>query len=360
MTQDTHFQLFIDALERSGRTYQVRNGECCTRCPFCGDSTKSSQSKHFYINLEPNHRCFCHRCGYRSGYLTTEILEAFEIAERDLSVYARTIMKEQRLSGRSRRHAPALSVGRADRLSIPLPDRSNPDDAATVEYLERRLGGEPLSDAEIQRYKIISTGLYGFLEANRFDALTVPQREGDRLNETCIGFLSADESYIIFRTMDDEYVRRGGRRYTNYRIYPEWEGSKSFACRADVDLLAPYHHVACSEGIIDLIQIERQYYREARWKPDHIGVATCGTAHETILRQLLTLGVLSQHVDLYIDDQDDGTLDSKMLGKVRYLHRASPFFDTIDFRLTVYRNGVDGFKDFGVLPENQRRVRVKL
>ena len=349
MTQDTHFQLFIDALERSGRTYQVRNGECCTRCPFCGDSTKSTQSKHFYINLEPNHRCFCHRCGYRSGHLTTEILEAFEIAERDLSVYARTIMKEQRLSGRSRRHAPALSVGRADRLSIPLPDRTNPDDAATVEYLEHRLGGEPLSDAEIQRYKIITTGLYSFLEANRFDALTVPQREGDRLNETCVGFLSADESYVIFRTMDSKF----SKRYTNYRIYEGWEGSKSFACRADIDLLTPRHHVIVSEGIIDLIQIERQFYPEERWNSNLIGLATCGASHETVLRQLLTLGILSMDVDLHIDDEPG------MIERARKIRNVSPFFQTREFRMQIFRNGMDGEKDFGVLPEQIKRTLTR-
>ena len=348
-------QSVLDAIERTGRIFSIRNGECNTRCPFCGDSTKSSQSKHFYISLTGSHPCFCQRCNYRSGSITSEVLEALGAAERDASVYVRQVMKAERLSGRSRRSGPTLGLGRAQRLVIPQPDRSNPDDAAAVGYIEGRLGGAPLEAREIERYRLVTCGLFGLLAANGIDELTLDprqMREADRLNETCVGFLSADESYVIFRTMDDEYVRRGGRRYTNYRIYREWEGSKSFACRADVGLLVPRHRVVCSEGIIDLIQIERQFYPEARWLPDHVGMATCGASHETVFRQLFGLGFLSLDAELYIDNEPG------MLQRARRLPQSSPFGQTGGFSLAVYANAFPGEKDFGVLPEKIRRVRA--
>ena len=352
-------QCVVDAIERSGRPFQVRNGELNTRCPVCGDSRKSAYHKHFYLNLTAPHPWFCQRCGASYGHITVEILEGLGAAERDAAVYVRNVEKQERRSGRSRRRPPSLAAGNS-RLVIPQPDRTNPDDLAAIKYIEDRIGREELSPQEIERYRIITCGLYGFLEANGVDQLTIHEREADRLNETCVGFLSADESYIIWRTMDSEYVKAGGRRYTNYRIFPEWEGSKSFACRADVDLLLPKHRIVCSEGIIDLIQIEREYYREARWDPCHVGVATCGASHETILRQLLTLGILSQEVDLYIDNQDDGQPDSGLMYRARKIRETSPFFQTPEFKMSIYRNTYPGEKDFGVLPEFLNRGRVKL
>jgi hypothetical protein len=258
-----NFQAVLDAIQRSGRPMLVRNGECNTRCGFCGDSTRNQHHKHFYIKLEGCHPWFCQRCGARGGHITSDVLDSLGCAERDASVYVRQVMKSERNSGRSRRGSPALGIGRAARLSIPPPDRGNPDDLRAVQYIEQRIGGPELEPREIQRYKIVACGLYGFLDANGIDQLSADleknPREADRINETCVGFLSADESYIVFRTMDNDYVGRGGRRYTNYRIYWEWEGSKSFACRADVDLLAPRHRVVCSEGVMDLIQVERTF-----------------------------------------------------------------------------------------------------
>jgi uncharacterized C2H2 Zn-finger protein len=359
MTEQDPIQIVVEAIERSGRPMTIRNGELCTRCPVCGDSTKSSYHKHFYLNLINPHPWCCQRCGARGGHLTIEILEGLGAAERDAAIYVRHIEKAERRSGRSRRKPPSLAAG-SSRLIIPMPDRNDPDDAAAIGYIESRIGGPSLTEAEINRYRIVTCGLYGFLEVNGVDQLTIHEREADRLNETCVGFLSADESYVIFRTMDDDHVKRGGRRYTNYRIFPEWEGSKSFACRADVDLLSPRFSVVCSEGIIDLIQIERHYYPEARWKPDHVGVATCGASHEVMLRQLLTLGILSQDVDLYIDNKENGDADPAMIGRVRKIRDASPFFQTRDFRMSVYRNAFAGEKDFGVPTERHSRVQVRI
>lgn len=355
-------QAIVDAIIRSGRFYRLRNGELETRCPFCGDSRKSSTHAHFYLNLTAPHPCYCQRCSYKAPHVTTEILEALNAAERDAAVYVRTVVKESRHSRNRRQRADFGTV--SQRKVIPQPDRSNPDDAAAIGYIEKRLGGPPLSEAEIQRYKIITCGLYGFLELNGIDQLTVKNREGDRLNETCVGFLTADESYIIFRSMDDEYVAHGGLRYTNYRIHPEWEGSKMFAARSDVDLLAPTHTVAITEGIIDLIQVERLFHAEQRWLPNHIALATCGTAHDLSLGRLPGLGILSMSADVYIDDEEG------LARKARRIPLINPFFRTSEFSMRIWKNSFVGpdpvtgqprkEKDFGVLPERISRVPVSL
>ena len=357
MTQESGVQPVIDAIADSGRPYSIRNNELNTRCGFCGDSSKNAFHKHFYIKMEAPHPCFCQRCGFKSGMITMEILDALGAAVRDASIYVRQVEKASRRAGKRKRGA-SLQAG-VSRLDIPQPDRTNDEDRYAIEYLESRIGGDKISAQEIERYRIITCGLYGFLEANGITDLTIHMREADRINETCIGFLSADESYIIFRTMDDEHVRKGGRRYTNYRMYAEWEGSKSFAARADVDLCAPRHRVVCTEGIIDLIQVERIYYSEARWKNDFIGVATCGAAHDNMLRQIASIGILSPDVDLYIDNLVEGGADAKLIRYARSIREKSPFFQTDEFKLNIYRNGYPNEKDFGVKAELQKRLSVK-
>jgi hypothetical protein len=349
----------ISAIQRTGRFYKIRNGELNTRCPVCGDSKKSVYHAHLYLNLIAPHKVFCQRCGYKSPFLTVELLEGLGAAEREAAVYVRQVEKHARRTGGGKKKAPSLAAG-ASRLFIPQPDRTNTDDRLTIEYIENRLNSS-LSEDEIQRYKIITCGLYGFLELNGIDYITIPQREGDRLNETCIGFLSADESYIIFRSMDDDFVKRGGRRYTNYRIYQDWEGSKSFVCRSDINLSSMNFNVVCSEGIIDLMQIEKTYYPERRWTDNHIGVATCGATHDTILRQLVTLGLISQTVDLYIDNAVDGHPDKKLIRDAKNIPNTSPFFKSREFfKFSVYRNMHPNEKDFGVPAERLKRQLVKL
>jgi hypothetical protein len=355
----SQFDIVIDAIERTGRSIKIKNGELETRCPICGDSVKSSFHRHFFISLSYPHPAFCQRCGYSLPYVTTELLEAFGAEERDASVFVRQLEKKERKAIRGKHRPPSLSTGKV-RLKIPQPDRNNSDDAFTIGYIENRIGGEKLSEKEIERYKIITCGLYGFLELNDIDQLTNHVKETDRLNDSCIGFLSADESYIIFRSLDEKYVNNGGKRYTNYRLFQDWEGSKSFACRSDINLLHTSHNIVCSEGIIDLIQIERQFYNTERWNSNHIGVATCGSRHDAVLKQLLGLGFISQNLHLYIDDTLEGKLDLKMVSFAKSIKNMSPFFSTPDFKLSVFRNDFIGEKDFGVNPNFIKRQEVKI
>jgi hypothetical protein len=339
------------SMQRSGRPFHTANGQINTRCGFCGDSSKNASSRHFYLALEYPHPAFCQRCNFSSGELTPEILEA--LGAEDADAYARAVTKDRNRAGRRKRRG-GLHLGAARlRMEIPPPDRSDPMDRAAIGYLEGRLGLD-LSEREIQRYKIVCCGLFGLLDANGITDVTVKAHEAKRLNDTCVGWLSADESYAIFRNTDEEWEARGGRRYTNYRIHQSWEGSKVFACRQDVDLLAGEFQVVASEGIIDLIAIEREFYPEERWEPHFIGAACNGSTHAALLRMVLGLGVLSPRVDLY-PDKEEGSMR-----KVRAaLAGESPFFAEPGFRLRAFQNDFPGEKDFGVPRERMNRVRAR-
>jgi hypothetical protein len=345
------FDDVVDAVRRSGRPMQVRGGQLNTRCGFCGDSRKSTSHMHAYISLAAPHPFFCQRCKYTSGHLTTDVLEALGVAESGAVIYARGVAKEARRSGRSRRGG-GQSLGLVkEALQVASPDRANPDHARQLAYLEGRVGA--LAAAELARYKVVC-GLSDLLVDNDVPAYTVDQREVDRLDLDAVGFLSADESYVVFRTVDDGWVKQGGRRYTNYRIWPDWEGSKAFAARAALDLLAPRHHVVACEGVLDLMGAERAFYHNQRWEPNYLGVANNGSAFGATLRMLLRLGVICADVDVYVD-REPGSLEA-----VRRALGESPFFATRHFKVRAFQNLMEGQKDTGTTPDKIRRVEARL
>jgi hypothetical protein len=345
--------IIVDALKHAGIYYKISNNEINLRCPVCGDSIKSQYHAHLYISLDAPYSYFCQRCTFHGSYLTVEILEMLNAASCDVSTYIRTIEKTERKNRRKYRNLKSFNISDTQHI-IPLPKTD--EDYFGLIYLKNRIGGELLSNNEILRYKIITCGLYNFLEANHINELTVHIREADRLHENCIGFLSADEKYIIFRNMDLKHKIR----YTNYKLYPDQEGKKSFLCRSDIDLLALTHYVVCSEGIIDLIQIERTFYPDTRWASNFIGTATNGSFHETIFKQLLSLGILSQDIHLYLDNLKDGSLDLTMVENLKKIKLKHPFFQTNDFSFSFYRNGFPNEKDFGIMSNRIQRLQLTI
>ena len=59
--------------------------ELYCRCPYCGDSTKSKTSAHFYIRMEPPFLYNCFKCG-RSGRLSRKTLEDLGVYDNDIAI----------------------------------------------------------------------------------------------------------------------------------------------------------------------------------------------------------------------------------------------------------------------------------
>jgi hypothetical protein len=131
-----------------------------------------------------------------------------------------------------------------------------------------------------------------------------------------------------------------------------------FACRADVDLLAPRHRIVVSEGIIDLIGIETAFYPEERWEPHFAGIANCGSTHASSLRMALGVGLIQADVDLY-PDAEPGWLE-KLKHPERGIRAQSPFFRSPGYTFQAYYNAEPGEKDFGVPREKMKRTKARM
>jgi len=313
------------------------------RCPLCGDSQKSFSHGHLYISKEFPHPWFCHRCNEKSGSLSINLLKALELYSKDTFEYVEKINKVTRKN---------IKEGKSkiiNDLILPLIDRKDPDENNAILFLERRLNFE-FSEFHFKRYKII-TNLYKFLELNKIDFLNVDSRkEADRLCYECIGFLSADRSHIIFRSINPNYK---GNRYTNYPIFQRGhEASKIFCISKEVEFLLPEHRIVISEGIIDLIQIERLYEQKNLTNLNYIALATNGSSHKSALNWIIGLGAVDFELDLYIDNEE------KCL---KYIHQIPSWNHFINKKkLHIWKNTFIKEKDFGIDEKRITRTKVFL
>ena len=67
------------------------NSQLYTRCPFCGDSSRDSLAKHFYIKIDIDnddipimYNCFRASCA-QSGIMTSDVLRMLDIYDLEMS-----------------------------------------------------------------------------------------------------------------------------------------------------------------------------------------------------------------------------------------------------------------------------------
>jgi hypothetical protein len=330
-----------EILQQYCRVFKESSSHFVVRCPYCGDSVKSIGHAHLYIKNTFPHPWLCHRCNTGYGAVNRDLLERLDACSKD---GIELIQKIEKVQSRN------TKIGRGKKLrnlSLPIINRNDVDENRNILFLENRLGFS-LNEFHFKRYKII-TNLYNFLTLNKIDRLTVPQNEADRLAFDAIGFLSADHSHIIFRNTNPYYK---GRRYTNYNIFNNNDGSKLFSVSKDVDPLKEKHHIIISEGIIDLIQIENLYYQNSFNDINYIAFATNGSSHKNTLRWIMGMGILDYKLELYIDNED-GYLD-----KIKNINTWSHFLNKQE--INIFKNIFPNEKDFGIKKENINKVRVRL
>jgi hypothetical protein len=333
--------LLYNDLKSQGKIARLSNGELNFRCPFCGDSIKSRTHAHFYVGLSEPHPCYCQRCGYSSASFSVELLDKLSVTDAEARVYVH--MNHKKFKNRRLYSHKFDKLGcNTNRLKITIPKKHTD----FTRYLMDRLNTR-ITRFDIERYKILPNGLYDFLNENKIDYLTVSQKKGDFLNDNCLGFLSADESHIIFRYIGSEKVEQ---RYTDYRIFRKEGGTKTFTTRGEVNLLQPRFNIILTEGIIDLIQIEKQFYSENI--KNVIGMSFNGHNYSNVTK-LFELGMINLDLDIYYDNDDDAIKDVK-----KFLS-TNPFMKFGDMNIKNYRNAFSGEKDFGVPLERIKRVLFK-
>lgn len=323
--------------ERDIFTEQPSPIEIRTRCPYCGDSTKNRRTGHFYIRINPNdnlpivYNCFKCPAG---GIIDYETLDLLGVGGTDIKsniIY---------LNNTSDKLSSASSYEAEDKFfeyKLPNPREVN---GFKIDYIERRLGLF-FTDEQLSEMKVI-TSLKEFMKLNNIKELTCKKNIAQMLERQFIGFISNNNSHILFRNLDNS----GEIRWYKHAITEEARGQKIFySMSSSVDLYSDEDiTINLSEGVMDAISIAYNLNNESG--NNVLNVAVCGKFYKNMVRRLLTMGFIGGNIIFNIYADNDGKDDTS----IEFLRKELKQFVPLVKEINVYYNQLS--KDCGV-PKNQ-------
>lgn len=289
------------------------------RCPFCGDSHNAT-SAHMYIKLtEDKFPYYCHKC-HEKGLVDGRFLDTLEIGDNELYHNLSEHNKKRSIT----RHKSGTKLN----IKFP-PIKLNKRNMFKLNYINHRLGLELTLDDMI-KYKIIFS-LYDFLEYNGIDYLTCPDYMADDLDNNFIGFVSADNQFIVMRNLSKKKLSH--IRYYNYSILSNNPSAKKYyICPTSIDLMADKFTIVMAEGVFDIMGA---FNLIESIDDNTIFVAVCGSDYLVIILDLIRLGILNMDIYIYADNDQP-------IHKYKKLKSDIP----INVNMKVHYNKLE--KDFGV------------
>lgn len=324
-------QSIIEALKTLPYFRQVNNAEFRVRCPFCGDSIKNLNTGHMYIhiNLEDNYPAVfnCFKCN-EHGVVSADVLSALEIDDIDLKSSVKQLIRtSDKMSGYSYINNSKMIFFDYTRPEIER-DRK-------ISYIENRLGVS-LTDGQLSDMKVI-TSLADFLTHNNIKELSCNNNIAWKLENNYVGFLSYGNSHILFRdvTEKEEYS------WVKYPITKESQKNRVFySMAAAVDIFTSDKIIInLSEGVMDAISANINLgYSENNM----MNIAVCGKRYDSVIRYLISIGLLGKNIVLNIFADNDEKFNEKnnhpttlsyfkyVLKKYKYLFgEINVYFNTI-------------------------------
>lgn len=309
--------------------------EIVIRCPFCMDSRKDAYKGHLYIQNQPPYKYFCQRC-QSSGVTNKNLLQLLECEnfvilnqiQREYEDYSRKVKVK---------YGSNLSFLSNKKIVFPLPTYK---DKAKLKYLEERLG-ITINEEDVERYKIVFS-ITKFLKENKIDIIEKNKNNKNFMNNIyklenfCVGFLSADKSTIIFRSMDPTKTYY---RYNNFTIFPEVDSKKTYVLSNAIDLNSPVFDIHITEGIFDIIGVFN-HVKNKEMKPNSLYIANAGKSYIVTSNFIKKLSILNADINIYSDSDVDIDFYKDMI-------RQEPFFDMNGINIYYNNKG----KDFGVSKE---------
>ena len=294
-------QLFIDNITKNIYPYYFNTAktEISIRCIYCGDSVNSPKSAHLYIELN-NPTCFkfyCQKCN-EGGMVTPDFLKDIHIYDNELNLALFKLNKNLKYKKKNLENY-FLIGGNIKRKKLTFPKLEGTiDEYFKLKYVIDRLGVEFKAKEAAEKYKII-LNFEKFIEHNKITIFTERDKVLDSLNDNCVGFLSYDQSHIIFRSINPEITRF---RYHNYNIFGNYENSKRmYTIKTSIDILKPKINVIVTEGILDILGVYNHFYKDKK-EDNHIFIAVNGKGYSLIFQNLARMGFLDMDIEIYSDN----------------------------------------------------------
>lgn len=322
--------------------------EIVIRCPFCGDS-RDIKDAHLYVGINRkrndaiSYNCF--KCGI-GGFVDGKFFREIRCTDTNL---INNVLDYNKSRWDNTEYIQKYNA----RYNPVIDNRINTDiDRMKIDYFNQRLGVQCTQEDLIQ-FKVVLS-LYNFLNANNVRELTRKQKPADELNFNCIGFLSMDNSYIVERYIGEipknSFI---GRRYTNYKILDNPYGVVYYVIPSMVDVNRDIHiHIA--EGSFDILGV---YFHVVQNHDNCIFVASMNKssyldAIKYTLSQLQIVPCMVT-VDIYLDKEDDGSLNTR-----RYSSVVKELKEWVQ-SVTLHYNDFPEEKDFGVPSNRIKDVRIQ-
>lgn len=270
------------------------------RCPFCGDSTKHTDSKHFSIKIDVERRepmlykCFRadYLCGAK-GILDTKTLQLLGCTDMqtllDLAEHNSHISKTMdRFNVKQNRSYTITNVNSGRNY-------------AKAEYINDRLGIN-FSPEDLKEFKI-QLSLWEFLRINYIRKLSFSRNKCDMIDDCTIGFMSAYDDYIIFRDITDGKMKT---RYTMYRTSgtPDPNDTKLYVIPTEIDLMDPRSaNLNIAEGPFSILgaYLHTDIGKDRR---NNIFAANCGTGYRSTIEHLTKqYGFLKVRIHIWSDSE---------------------------------------------------------
>lgn len=319
--------------------------EITFRCPFCGDSQRDPNTRHFYMSIPTDDtpslfRCF--KCEAR-GVTTPRMLASMGIVDSELTV------------GLELFNASVLSMSKnkvySDNRTYYLNNYISDCEMshAKLGYINKRLGLN-LSFKDLIDNKIV-LNLSDIFRVNNNLVPTRDERILRELNGAFLGFISVDNCFINMKNlMLDQVSDSINKRYINYVVYNKYDNTqKYYVPPININYSRPGNiklHIA--EGPFDILSIKYNLRKEF---DQNIYTSIGGNSYLHILQTFINVyGLINLEPHIYLDNDVDAN---------KICNNIADYISDYNMPLYIHVNVYPNEKDFGVYLSHIKEEVIK-
>lgn len=322
----------------------VRQDETQIRCPFCGDSIKSSLSAHLYIKNQAPFPYYCQRCS-TSGIVNNDFLNKIDKYDGEIvrylneaqANYSKTLLYK---------YGTNASLFSKKKLIFP-PNEYTDKELKKLEYIEGRIGQENLftHEEDLKKFNIV-LNLTDFLTNNKFDINSYQVFQKSKLNDL-------DQHYAMFLLNDKIMVNarhikpmNKKEKFYKFRIINDESAQtrRFYNINVPLDLSNRVFNIHLTEGIFDILSLYTNNIIDSENKArNNIYIANNGKGYLFILNYLQSLGILNCNINIYSDND----VSIKELKK-RLRWNTISKYNGVNVYYNKYYERDSSVKDFGV------------
>lgn len=318
-------------LDNRKPSYQTTNKkEVRVRCPYCGDSKHDPSSAHLYIEMKPPFRFHCFKCE-TSGVLNQQTFKDLGIYDNNINL---TVLNANK-NFKSNLGIERINFKRKLLINTPIITTSSVN---ALNYFNNRYNTNYSNQYITEKFKAITDPINFFQENH----IIIPNNQYNQFNyQNSIGFISADNSHIIFR----DYSGSSEKRYNNLNLYPNDDLtpiSKMYNITNQINIMNEKVKLVICEGIFDVIGVFTHIYKQQ--DKNIIFSAACGKAYNAVILNYIKKGFLNLNVEIY----SDADVELNFYKQLKY---NSPYLKNLN--LTIFYNSLYDpktkfGKDYGV------------